>query len=451
MSLCPGGSKENVKEQRNILLAFYGDDFTGSTDALEFIGRAGAKTVLFTETPTAEQLKAFPDLDAFGVAGKTRSLSPAEIERVLLPAFEQMKATGAKHVHYKVCSTFDSSPTVGSIGKAIDCGAIVFKNRIIPVLGGMPALGRYCVFGNLFARMGIGSNGKIYRIDNHPSMSEHPITPMNEADLRVHLEKQTSKKIGLIDNVQQSTKKKVWLDHITDEEIVLLDTMNEDQLLKIGEWLGTQQKKHDQLFSVGGSGIEMALGKYWNKEKVLKPVTKWKTIKKAKPLLVFSGSCSPVTKNQIEFAIAQGFVEVPLELETFAGQSGNGFAIGAPLEEIVSALRQDKSVIVHTGHIRGVEQSTSARILGETLGHIAKRVCEEIKLKRVVIAGGDTSSYAARAMEIDAVEMIASLVSGAPLCKAYSKNDKINGLEVNFKGGQVGSENYFGVLMNGKL
>jgi hypothetical protein len=49
--------KYSVKKNSNILLAFYGDDFTGSTDALEFISRAGAKTVLFTEPPTTEQLK----------------------------------------------------------------------------------------------------------------------------------------------------------------------------------------------------------------------------------------------------------------------------------------------------------------------------------------------------------------------------------------------------------
>jgi uncharacterized protein YgbK (DUF1537 family) len=54
-------------------------------------------------------------------------------------------------------------------------------------------------------------------------------------------------------------------------------------------------------------------------------------------------------------------------------------------------------------------------------------------------------------MGIDAVEMIAPLVIGAPLCKAYSKNKKIDGLEVNFKGGQVGSEDYFVVMANGKL
>jgi 3-oxoisoapionate kinase len=85
--------------------------------------------------------------------------------------------------------------SVGSIGKAIDCGATVFQNKLIPVIGGMPALGRYCLFGNLFARMGIGSNGKIYRLDRHPSMSKHPVTPADESDLRLHLGKQTEKKI----------------------------------------------------------------------------------------------------------------------------------------------------------------------------------------------------------------------------------------------------------------
>ena len=433
-------SKRKLKNNKKILLAFYGDDFTGSTDALEFISRAGAKTLLFTETPTADQLKSFPNLDAFGVAGKTRALPPDEMKKILLPAFEQMKATGAKHIHYKVCSTFDSSPTVGSIGKAIDCGAETFKNKIIPVLGGMPALGRYCVFGNLFARMGIGSNGRIYRIDRHPSMSKHPVTPMKEADLRIHLGKQTNKKIGLIDSVQQKAKKKEWLDNITDEEVVLLDTMNENELLKIGGWFNEQQKKQGQLFSLGGSGIEMALGNHWNRTDVLKPVTKWKAIKKVKPLLVVSGSCSPVTAGQIAYAKANGFVEVVIK-------DGTIDTIGQ--QQIIDLLNQQVNVIVHTGEKQ--TENLSSEKLGTILGTIAKESVINTGLKRVVIAGGDTSSYAARVMEIDAVEMIAPLVIGAPLCKAYSRNEKINGLEVNFKGGQVGDERYFEVLLNGKL
>jgi len=94
-------------------LAYYGDDFTGSTDALEFLTRAGARSALFIQPPSAEQLSRYPGLQALGVAGLTRSMPPAQMEAELRPAFTALRALGAPHVHYKVCSTFDSSPTVG--------------------------------------------------------------------------------------------------------------------------------------------------------------------------------------------------------------------------------------------------------------------------------------------------------------------------------------------------
>ncbi len=52
-------------------------------------------------------------------------------------------------------------------------------------------------------------------------------------------------------------------------------------------------------------------------------------------------------------------------------------------------------------------------------------------------------------MGIEAVEMIAPLAPGAPLCKAYAPDSPVDGLEVNFKGGQVGSENYFEQVLRG--
>ena len=55
--------------------------------------------------------------------------------------------------------------------------------RWSPMIVGAPRLARYQVFGNLFAAVdGVG-----YRLDRHPTMSRHPVTPMDEADLRVHL------------------------------------------------------------------------------------------------------------------------------------------------------------------------------------------------------------------------------------------------------------------------
>ena len=88
-------------------------------------------------------------------------------------------------------------------------------------------------------------------------------------------------------------------------------------------------------------------------------------------------------------------------------------------------------------------QNLSSEKLGTALGTIAKKAVLKAGAKRILVAGGDTSSYAARAMEIDAVEMLAPLVTGAPLCKVHSRNEAMQGLEVNFKGGQVGGKEYF--------
>jgi uncharacterized protein YgbK (DUF1537 family) len=436
-----------VSKPKNILLAFYGDDFTGSTDALEFICLAGAKTILFIEPPTADQLALYSDLDAFGVAGKTRSLSPAEMENVLLAAFKKLRSSGARHVHYKTCSTFDSSPSIGSIGKAIDIGATVFANPFVPVVGGMPALGRYCVFGNLFAQMGIGSNGNIYRLDRHPSMSKHPVTPADESDLRLHIGKQTNKKIGLIDVLQLNKSTQTWKDALNEkDEIVLIDALYEEQLINIGEWLDNQYNNNTTVFSAGSSGVEMGLGKYWNSKQLLKPVVEWKDPGKSTPLLVISGSCSPVTQNQINWAKANGFEEV--ELDAVKICNDNVIEDGL-LNKVNEVLQQKKNVIIHTGKKQSANLPSEK--LGTALGTIAKQAVKANGVKRIVVSGGDTSSYAARAMDIDAVEMIAPLVSGAPLCKIHSTNKVMNGVEINFKGGQVGADNYFEVLLKGEL
>jgi 3-oxoisoapionate kinase len=428
-----------------LLLAFYGDDLTGSTDALEFICRAGAKAVLFLEPPSVERLNKFPGLNVYGVAGLTRSLSPEAMEQILLPSFKAMKESGAKHVHYKVCSTFDSSAEIGSIGKAIDCGAEIFQNEFVPVLGGMPALGRYCVFGNLFAKMGTAGNGNIYRIDRHPSMSKHPVTPSDESDLRLHLGKQTKRKFGLIDITVIEKDVGQWNKEIqNDEEVVLLDVLNDGQLQKIGEWLDNQYSDERTLFSVGSSGVEMALGRFWNSTGKLQPIESWPEIKSVNPFLVVSGSCSPVTAAQIEFAKKNGFEEIILDATKICE---NGTIEESLVENINQLLLQKKDVIVHTG--KKSAENLPSEVLGRVLGTIAKKAVERSNIQRVVVAGGDTSSYAARVMEIEALEMLAPLVPGAPLCKAHSENKFIDGIEVNLKGGQVGGEDYFVILKNG--
>jgi uncharacterized protein YgbK (DUF1537 family) len=439
----------------NLLLAYYGDDFTGSTDALEFLSRAGARTALFIEPPTAERLAAYPGLTAIGVAGLTRAMPPAAMQVVLEPAFAQLRALGPRHVHYKVCSTFDSSPTVGSIGRAIEVGRGVFANAFVPLLVAAPALGRYCAFGNLFARLGIGSSGGIFRLDRHPSMSRHPVTPADESDLRLHLGRQTSLQTGLLDILQIARPLAEMQAALAAQvqagaEVVLIDALYEEQLLAIGAALDACVAAPEPLFSVGSSGIEMALGRFWAGNNTLTPKTAWPAPGLAAPLLVVSGSCSPVTAGQVAWAKAHSFAEVVLDAQRLA--AGDLKELTAYQQQVIALLRQGRSVVVHTnGGVGSLAPNLPAEKLGTALGHIAREAVRHAGLRRVVVAGGDTSSYAARAMGIEAVEMLAPLYPGAPLCRASAPGSPLHGVEVNFKGGQVGAPEYFGVLRAGQM
>lgn len=146
-----------------------------------------------------QEIKQFGELDALGIAGLTRSMEPDKMKENLDLAFQKISELNPRHVHYKVCSTFDSSPEIGNIGVAIECGLKHFENDFVPVLVAAPHLGRYMAFGNLFGQMGIGSKGEIFRLDKHPSMAYHPVTPAKEADLRDHLALQSHRSSGLID------------------------------------------------------------------------------------------------------------------------------------------------------------------------------------------------------------------------------------------------------------
>ena len=420
-------------------LSYFADDFTGATDALESLARAGLRTRLFLDPPAAARCAG---LDAVGVAGLTRSLPPDAMEAVLRPAFAALRALGPRHVHYKVCSTFDSSPTVGSIGRAIEVGASVFGGPVVPLLVAAPALGRFCAFGNLYARYGIGSAGAIHRLDRHPSVSKHPVTPMTEADLRLHLAKQTARSIGLLDvlALERPPEESVAALRSLGEAghaVVLFDCLNSAHLHRVGLLIdGLAGDGSAPLFSVGSSGVGAALAAHWGGA----ANATWPSPGAATPLLVVSGSCSPVTAGQIGWAQANGF----------AGQALDPLAAShtSALDEVVAHLRAGRNVVACTSLGRSDGEAPAAR-LGAALGHFAREAIAATGVRRLVVAGGDTSSYAGRALGIESLEMLAPLAPGAPLCRACAPGSPADGLEIVFKGGQVGAPDFFAAAARG--
>ncbi|PLZ03135.1 type III effector [Burkholderia sp. WAC0059] len=450
-------------------LAFYGDDFTGSTDALEVLALAGLRCALFLKAPTRAQLDALGGFDAIGIAGDSRAMSPAEMDAALPAIFRAMQALDAPLLHYKVCSTFDSSPSIGSIGRVLEIARATIATRPVPIVAGTPALHRYCLFGHLFARS--GTDGNVYRIDRHPVMSVHPVTPMDESDLVRHFGRQCDLRIANFD-VRQFDQDRAGLRRSFDDllaqrpDAIVLDTADARQMTEVGRLLDAEAQRQPGLFTLGSSGVEYGLTQWWNEsgatsarrpddgnDGALPP--------SQGPILAISGSASPVSALQIDAAVGAGFREIALDAHDLVDARRGPDALRLAVDRIATALDRGDSVVAHTakgprdpriaalldalvagGLTTNDARHLGGRMLGRQLGVLTASVLRRIPVRRLVLSGGDTSSQVTQRLAPDALVFVARLAPGAPLCRVVSTEPHLRQLEIALKGGQMGDADY---------
>lgn len=438
--------------------AWYGDDFTGAAATMEALAFGGLPAVLFLETPTATQLTRFPGLRGVGVASTSRTESPAWMRENLPDAFRALVALDPRVIHYKVCSTLDSAPHIGNIGTALEIGLELFNNAWVPVVIAAPQMRRYQAFGHLFAGVG----GAVHRLDRHPVMSRHPVTPMDEADVALHLSRQTEVAIGCLTLEDYANGADQALAGLLAKDVraVTLDEMDAESEAEAGR-LVWQASEHEPLFVIGSQGVEYAVIRHLvasgQHQLPPMPVSRGRA---STPVMVVSGSVSPITAAQIQWARANGFTTFALDAAALC----RGEDVVTPLRAVaLAALRGGADVLVHTAEgpedpgvaalaeallATGTDPAEFNQRIGETLGRLLADLTREAGLKRVVISGGDTSGHATRQMGIFALEALAPTIPGASLSRAHAAGD-FDGLEIALKGGQMGSEDYFGWIRDG--
>jgi uncharacterized protein YgbK (DUF1537 family) len=440
------------------LVAWYGDDFTGSAATMEVLEFSGIPSVLFLDMPTREQLARFPDARAIGVASTARSHGPDWMDEHLPGPFRFLSETGAPVVHYKVCSTLDSAPHVGSIGKAIDIGAPIVGGNWTPCLVAAPAMRRYQAFGQLFAGLSQG----VFRLDRHPVMAQHPVTPMSEADVALHLSRQTQRRFGLvsIEDLESDPQAGLRREIANSAQVICLDACTKGQMEACGDlvWNGSEE----QIFCAGSQGVEYALVAYWQREGLLSRQDAAPSAGAVDRMLAVSGSVSPVTSGQIDWAEAHDFEAIALDVvSVVAGdRSVEDAACEAALAAlsngwdplIFSARGPDDPAVAGMRRIidqEGIDADVANARIGAALGRILARLLGETGIRRAVISGGDTSGHASRELDIFAFTALAPTTPGAALLQAHSDNAGLTGLQLALKGGQMGSGDYFGWIKRG--
>jgi uncharacterized protein YgbK (DUF1537 family) len=464
-------------------VAFYGDDFTGSGDVLLQFARRGWSARLFVGRPSqAELAEAATTNEVIGIAGVARSLPTDQIADEVGPALDLLLSADPDIVQYKACSTADSSPTVGSLGRVLEASRSRFSGTV-PILFAQPDFGRYTAFGHHFA----AERGTVYRLDRQPTMSHHPSTPMNESDLVEHLRRQTHLPLANVpftqyplladpelrtrpetaerapgatpqngansevpdshapsdpelrtrpetaerapDATPQNGASSEGPDHplaarIRDSDAagLVLDALDEAHLAVVGRAVSALPRP---VFAIGSGGLSHAIAIADPREADPIPPRGSET----GPVLVVSGSRSAATRRQADHAAAAGWLVRPLSL------------VAGPLDDVVAALAAGRSVVL-------TSDDADARGVDDVLPAIAVASVEAIRAalpytRRVVVAGGDTSSRVTGLLGVTSLSIAANPWANVVLLKAHAASPEVDGIELLLKGGQVGDDDLF--------
>ena len=171
----------------SLRLGCIADDYTGASDLANTLTRNGLATVQTIGVPAAGL--SLDGIDAVVVSLKIRSIPAGDAVAAARAADKWLRAQGAKHVMFKICSTFDSTDegNIGPVTLALsqDCGA-----ESVLVTPAFPETGRTVYMGNLF----VGSVPL-----NESPLKDHPLNPMHDSNLVRVLGRQSRTKIGLVD------------------------------------------------------------------------------------------------------------------------------------------------------------------------------------------------------------------------------------------------------------
>jgi uncharacterized protein YgbK (DUF1537 family) len=438
-------------------LAWIGDDFTGASDTLATLATGGARALLCLDVPTPERLAAAGPLDAIGVATAVRSMDPAAMREVLGPIGDGLARLGAPVLHYKVCSTWDSAPGVGNVAAAVRALWRPGFAPWVPLVGGQPSLGRWVADGRLFAQA--GPVGPVYPIDRHPTMSRHPVTPMGEPRLAVHLAAQGLAAVASVGHATLDAGEAAIdaalapaLGPASDAppvpRAVLLDALAGRHLAAIGAAIDRHAHGRTVL-AVGASSVAQAMLARWRATgaiaaEVDPAVARAAVAPAAGPVLVLAGSLSPLSARQV--ARARAFERIVLDAGRLA--AGDAACAESTADAIAARLAAGAQVLAGTA-LAGAAPRGADPALAPACGALLAAVLRRVRVARVGVVGGDTSSHAVQALGPWALGWVGRVGGSSPVVRAHADDPSVDGLELMLKGGQMGEEDVLDRLVAG--
>lgn len=374
------------------MIGVIADDFTGGTDVAVAFRRAGLRVLIHFGSGRAVQDSC--GVDVVVIALKTRTVPVDQAVDESVRAGRELLAAGARQLFFKFCSTFDSTPS-GNIGPVCDALAELVGSSLAVVVPSSPEHGRTQYNGHLFVNNQLLSDSP---------MRHHPLTPMTDSRVPELLRAQTARSVSLVTLQDVHAGPEPLAENLarlraSGTAYAVVDAVEDDDLAVIGRTI----LDHPLVSGAAGlaAGLATAVAGRAASANVSAPTMDGPQYEDR--AIALAGSCSARTLQQIAAMKAVGHpsyqldaVAVPdsqLLAEAALSWYDSQQAGLPPL--IYSSLPPEK--LRQSQSLLGVAES--AQILETAMGLIAQGLVRR-GVRRVVVAGGETSGSVVTALEV---------------------------------------------------
>ena len=412
-----------------LLLGAVADDYTGASDLANTLRRNGLSTIQTIGVPVAG-VEA-EDAEAIVVALKIRSVEPQRAVAAAIAGYDWLASRGARHVIYKICSTFDStdSGNIGPVGEAFRARAGAGCMLVTPAF---PETGRTVYLGHLFV-------GPVPL--NESPLRDHPLNPMRDSNLVRVLQRQSKATVGLVALPTVVEGSAAIMRRVAELEhqgcgAAIVDAVFERDLEAIGEAAARGP------VSVGASGFGLGLARAFARgraagarDATLEPVGGLAAI--------LAGSCSRATLDQIA-AAEGGIPTLHLSPQRLIEDDKEAERTIAWAKERLAA----GPVLIASSAEPGDVSALQARFGREASGHAIEAALARIAaglvdvgVRRLVVAGGETSGAAVDRLGVNAFRLGPEIAPGVPLMRTIGRDG--GEMQMALKSGNFGGRDFF--------
>ena len=338
-----------------------------------------------------------------------------------------LKEQGVEKFYLKYCSTFDSTPE-GNIGPVADAAMEFLGVSYTVLCPALPVNGR------------VVRNGELYvgGVPLHESpMKNHPLTPMWDARIANLMKPQSKYSCVELWKEQMDRPadeiRAILSDQADTQEhyYVIPDYQDMEDGERIVELFG------DLALLTGGSGILEPLAKHLSRRQDILPEL---DIRAEGAAVLIAGSCSRATLEQIaHFQTHGGF---SYKMDPMAMLEGR-----ESLEDAWRFVRENwgTPVLIYSSdtarNVKEVQQYGQERV-AEMLEQAAAELAERAVahgIRRVVVAGGETSGAVTKRLGFSSYRIGASVAPGVPVMVPMENE----ALRLVLKSGNFGQEDFF--------